>query len=98
MAAIQFNYTKTIQQATRLEEISSDLLNIANKRIVGVVDQLGGAWSGEAATIFAAYSNGIAEDIRGKANYLRTLSQTMREVAKSIKAAEDSAKILSAGK
>lgn len=94
MAAIQFNYTKTIEQATRLEEISKDLMSISNKRMITVVDQVSGAWSGEAAQVFTAYSDGIADDIRGKANYLSKLSQTLREVAKTIKTAEDSAKLL----
>lgn len=98
MAEIQFNYTKTVQQATRLEEISSELMNISNKRIAGVVEQVSGAWSGEAAKIFIQYSNGISDDIRGKANYLSALAKTLREVAKTIKAAEDGAKSLASAK
>lgn len=98
MAAIQFNYSKTVQQATRLEEISGDLLNISNKRIQTVVDQVSGAWSGEAAQIFIQYSNGISDDLRNKANYLSTLAKTLREVAKTIKAAEDQAKLLTSAK
>lgn len=94
--AINFNYNKTIQQADELDRICKTFLNLANKRMAVSMEQMKGAWSGEAATIFAAYSLKIQEELQNKANYLAKTADALREVAKTMKAAEEKAKQLAA--
>lgn len=94
MAIMDFNYNKAISQANQIDNIATDMLNIANKQMQTTIDSIGICWRGDASRQFINYCDSTQGDVRAQAKKLQELARRIREVARIIKAAEERAKEL----
>lgn len=94
MAIMDFNYNKAISQANQIDNIATDMLNIANKQMQTTIDSIGICWRGDASRQFITYCDSTQSDVRTQAKKLQELARRIREVARIIKAAEERAKEL----
>lgn len=95
--AINFDYNQTINQAKQLDEIASDMQNQAVKAMGSIYENVGAAWSGQAAKAYAAYIKGVQDDLSKKAKYLRDTAEFLRSAAKKLREADLAAKQASQG-
>lgn len=90
--AIKFDYNQTINQAKLLDELANDMNNQCVKKMTGVCENVGAAWSGQAAKVYLKYIKGVQEDLTKKAKYLRDTAEFLRSAAKKMQAADEAAK------
>lgn len=91
MAIQNFNYSQAINQASQIDAVAGDMLNVANKQLQTTADSIGACWHGEASRQFINHCVNTQADIRTQAQKLQDLARRIREVARIIREAEERA-------
>jgi len=94
MAIMNFNYNQAISQASQIDAVANDMLNVANKQLQTTLDSIGACWRGDASGQFISYCTTTQADIRTQAKKLQDLARRIREVARIIREAEERVKEL----
>lgn len=87
-ATIQFNYSRAISQARKLEQLADELKNLANSNLESTISNLSSNWSGESAAAFMAKAQKAKEDMLNNATQLYNTASVVRKSAKNIRDAE----------
>jgi len=90
--AIKFNYNQTIAQAKLLDELANDMQNQCCKKMGEICENIGAAWTGQAASAYRKYVDGVRDDLLKKAKYMRDTAEFLRSAAKKMQAADLAAK------
>jgi WXG100 family type VII secretion target len=90
--AMKFDYNQTVAQAKLLDELANDMQNQACKKMGEVCENIGAAWTGQAAAAYKKYMEGVRDDLLKKAKYLRDTAEFLRNAAKKMQAADTAAK------
>lgn len=90
--AIKFNYNQVVAQAKLLDELANDMQNQCCKKMGEINDNIEAAWSGQAASTYRRYVNGVRDDLLKKAKYMRDTANFIRSAAKKMQAADAAAK------
>lgn len=90
--AIKFDYNQTIAQAKLLDELAGDMQNQCCKKMAEICVNIEAAWSGQAATAYRKYVNGVSDDLLKKAKYMRETAEFLRSAAKKLQEADLSVK------
>ena len=90
--AIKFNYNQTIAQAKALDELAGDMQNQCCKKMSEVCENIGAAWTGQAAGVYRKYITGVRDDLLKKAKYMRDVAAFLRTAAKKMQEADATAK------
>ncbi len=92
MAAINFDYNLTIQQANSLKEIGTALQNTSVKSLAEICNNIDASWTGENAKIYKNYLNKLVEDLSQKAKFMHDTADALVSAAKKMQQAEEAAK------
>ena len=87
-AIIQFNYTRAINQARKLEQLADELKSLANSNLESTLSNLSSNWKGESAEAFIAKAQKAKDDMLKNANQLYNTASVVRNSAKNIRDAE----------
>lgn len=90
--AIKFDYNQTMAQAKLLDELANDMQNQACKKMGEIYENIGAAWTGQAASTYRKYVGGVRDDLLKKAKYVRDTADFLRNAAKKMQAADVAAK------
>ena len=90
--ATKFNYNQTVAQAKLLDELANDVQNQCCKKMADISGNIEAAWSGQAASTYIKYVNGVRDDMLKKAKYMRDTAGFLRTAANKMKAADEAAK------
>jgi uncharacterized protein YukE len=90
--AMKFDYNQTMAQAKLLDELANDMQNQACKKMGEVCENIGAAWTGQAADTYRKYVGNVRDDLLKKAKYIRDVAEFLRSAAKKMQAADAAAK------
>ena len=93
-STIKFNFVQAKLQAQRLENIASEMRNMANQNFESAISQLSGGWKGESATLYIRKAENVRNDILKTARDLDAVAGSIRKVAQKVYNAEMEAKRL----
>ena len=90
--AIKFNYSQTMDQAKRLDALANEMQNQCCKKMSEICENIGAAWTGQAASTYRKHVNGVRDDLLKKAKYMRDTAEFLRGAAKKMQTADAAAK------
>ena len=85
---IDIHFSRAIQQADELEELSGLICNIGSAKMDTALKQLAKSWKGTSAAEYAGKVNVIKNRMYGCAEILKETSDLIRHTAERIYAAE----------
>lgn len=85
---IEFNYSKAIQQANDLLEISKDIRKIATSKLNDSIQTIDKNWDGENSKKFLTKGKRLKEKIEDSADDIKSASEAIKKMAKAIYDAE----------
>lgn len=88
LTTINMNYNKALAQASRLEELASQLERESSGNLEEALQTVRRNWQGENADAYLAKGQRLQEKIRDSAKNLRTTASTVRTIAKAVYDAE----------
>lgn len=91
-ATIQLNYQQAVNQAKALENLASELRNLANRNMESTISELSGNWTGENAREFINKAEKAQSDLIKNARALEEAADVIRQSAENIRKAELTAK------
>ncbi len=80
--SIEFDFRQAKKRAEELETIAADMKKLADRELEVSLQNLSGAWKGEAAQAYLRKGSKLKENILKTSNDLKKTAATIRRVAK----------------
>lgn len=88
---LKINFEKALQQAEELESIAKEIEDISNVTLEDNIGSISKKWTGENANKYIKKGSKVKEDIKNTAKKLKETANTIREIVKRDKEAEEAA-------
>ena len=85
---IEIDYRNTIRKAQRLRELAGELEGIRQSRIGGSLNNLPGAWRGDASAMYDGKLRKLDDKVRKRIKELRNAADGIEKAAKRLHDAE----------
>ncbi|MCI1722769.1 MAG: hypothetical protein LKM41_08150 [Lachnospiraceae bacterium] len=89
MTEILFNYSQAISQANALDEIAARVERVSDSDMQDAFDDLSSAWKSDSAKQYLLKGNRLCENVKKTAGDIREISNAIRRIAETTKAAEE---------
>ncbi|MBQ4528376.1 MAG: WXG100 family type VII secretion target [Clostridia bacterium] len=89
--SIEFDYSRAISQANRLDEIAQRVRNSSASQLENAMSELRAGWEGETAESYILKGMELSEKIEKVAKDLENAADTIRRIARRIRDAERAA-------
>lgn len=87
-ATIEFNFSRAIDQASKLEDAVERIKNVANSNLKDAMQYVSVAWKGENSQKYISKGDILSGKMFGVAGGVNSVASTVRAVAKNIYDAE----------
>lgn len=91
---IEMDFSRAVSKAQELEEIATELSNVANGYVEGGMLVLKSAWMSENASLFAKKGRIVSKDIYDTADDIMRIAKSIRSTADIVYRAEKAATMI----
>ena len=88
LSEINFNYRQAINQASRLEEIASQMKHASDQDMERILGDVSKAWKSDSSPQYIKKGQKVQSDIRVTERNLRQIASAIRSIANTVRNAE----------
>lgn len=85
---IEFDYSRAMLQANRLEEIAANIMNMSDRELENALQELRYGWEGDASQLYIQKGMELKTKIDSISKNLVDAAQTIRRIARRLHDAE----------
>lgn len=85
---IEIDFANANAQAKKLDELSGQLLTVADRKIEDILKGVSGNWNSQSADIYLKKGSILQSEMKGTAGQMHGIANDIREIARKIYEAE----------